>query len=88
MSIIKDEIDELKLEYPKIKTLNDEYIFSLICQKYFYKEGNFNYSDYKDSFTDGREDGGIDLITIDQKNGQDFMILVQSKYIPKYSSIS
>jgi hypothetical protein len=81
MSIINDEISELRLDYPKISSLSDHHIFSLICLKYFYNDGNFNYSDYKGSFTDGSDDGGIDLITVDQKNGQDFLVLIQSKFV-------
>lgn len=81
MNLIYDEINNLKFDYPKLSLLKDEFVFSLVCQKYFYNDGNFYFSDYKESFTDGREDGGIDLITVDQKNGQDYLVLIQSKFI-------
>jgi hypothetical protein len=52
--IIDTEIAKLKEDYPRLSGLADEYLFSLICFKYFYNNGKFDYSDYMDCFVDGK----------------------------------
>ena len=81
-NIIEKEIQDLKDSLPRLPDLNNEYLFSLVCLKYFYNNGRLDYADYKDSFVDGKNDGGIDLITINEDiSGQTSLILIQSKCI-------
>lgn len=80
--LLTREISLLRKDIPKIANIQEEYIFSLVCYKYFYNNGCLSYSDYKDVFVDGRNDGGIDLVTtIDDSNYQTSLVLIQSKYI-------
>ncbi len=77
---VKKEIDELKRDVPKVSALADEYLFSLVCFKYFYNNGELSAKDFKDVFVDGRSDGGIDLISILESNEEYKLLLIQSKY--------
>ncbi|MGP9507292.1 hypothetical protein ACT3RO_08240, partial [Psychrobacter sp. AOP5-CZ1-12] len=47
-------------------TLSDELLFGTICYKYFYNEGRFDITDFKNSYTDGANDGGVDLIAVNE----------------------
>ncbi|MEE8479199.1 MAG: hypothetical protein V3S42_04240 [Candidatus Neomarinimicrobiota bacterium] len=82
---IKSEIKALKQDYPRISGLKQEYLFSLVCLRYFFNDGRFEYSTYQDSFVDGRDDGGIDLITTNEIESQDLVVLIQSKMITSIS---
>lgn len=84
--IIKSEINSLRIDIPKLNDIADEYLFSLVCYKYFYNDGKLDYKDYRECFVDGRSDGGIDLITIDDDEQQARMIMIQSKLIGKITN--
>lgn len=80
--IIDKEIQSVKEDLPKLGDLSDEYLFSLVCYKYIFNKGHLDYVDYKDCFTDGKSDGGIDLITIDDSEENSIkLVMIQSKYI-------
>jgi hypothetical protein len=62
--------------------LSEDFIFGLVCYKYFYNSGKFDKSDLIDSYTDGKNDGGIDLVAVNEdKNGSKSLVLIQSKNI-------
>jgi hypothetical protein len=80
-NLIENEIQDLKEDLPKFSHLSDEYLFSFVCFKYFYNDGRLDYKDYSDCFVDGKLDGGIDLITVDESDEQVRLVLIQSKLI-------
>ena len=81
-NLISGEIKTLSTDIPKISNLLEEYLFSLVCYKYFFNQGDFNFNDYASVFTDGRKDGGIDIIFIQEdSNDQIHLIFIQSKCI-------
>ncbi len=88
--LIKNEIEVLKKEVPKLSGLTDEFLFSLVCYKYFYNEGKLSFSDYKEVFTDGRADGGIDLLTLYNSpydyNNSENLLFIQSKYLSNFKN--
>lgn len=88
--LIKNEIETLKKEVPKLNGLTDEFLFSLVCYKYFYNEGKLSFSDYKEIFTDGRSDGGIDLLTLYNSpydyNNSENLLFIQSKYLSNFKN--
>lgn len=79
--ILTAEIAQIRSDIPKINNLSDEYIFSLLCYKYFYNDGRLDYKDYLDCFVDGRSDGGIDVIAVSDDDQQVRLIFAQSKFI-------
>ena len=86
--LIEKEIYKLKNGLRKniLNNLNksessDDYLFSLLCYKYYYKNGqDLESNDINSSWTDGRSDGGIDLVCNiqDDTDGQK-LVLIQSK---------
>jgi len=62
--LIRREIDEIRKDIRKISDLSEEYLFSLVCFKYFYNDGYLSYKDYREIFVDGKNDGGIDLLFV------------------------
>ena len=73
---ITAQMDELRLDHPRnTEDLQDEHIFSLICLKFFYKNGIFENRDIYNHWTDGANDGGIDSIIAD--TDQDKLIFIQ-----------
>jgi hypothetical protein len=83
---IESEISVLQADYPRLAGLRDEYLFSMVCLKYFYNDGDFDYRDYSETFADGRDDGGIDLITVAESEESLRLILIQSKLITSLSN--
>jgi hypothetical protein len=76
------EIGILKQDFPRLKALSEEYLFSLVCLKYYFRNGEFAYSDYKDCFVDGKNDGGIDLVEVnDVDHYSSTLSLIQGKFI-------
>lgn len=79
--IIEQEINTLKEDLPKLAELSDESLFALVCYKYFFNNGHLDYADYSNCFTDGPNDGGIDIISVDYSDEKDTrLVLIQSKY--------
>lgn len=83
---ILPEIESLKTDYPRVSNLNDEYLFSLVCYRYFFKNGSFDYSDYSNCFVDGKNDGGIDVLAINERDGQEVLALIQGKMVSSIGS--
>lgn len=67
-------------------TLSDELLFGTICYKYFYNEGKFDVTDFKNSYTDGANDGGVDLIAVNEGDIYKSLVLIQSKNVKNFSS--
>ncbi len=79
--------EELSASKNKIDiTLSDELLFGTICYKYFYNEGRFDVTDFKNSYTDGANDGGIDLIAVNEDDIYKSLVLIQSKNVKNFSS--
>ena len=79
---LEKAIRTLRDETSLARLYGDEYIFGMVCYKYFFNNGEFNNSDFENTFVDGRSDGGIDLVAIndDEENNRKSLILIQSKY--------
>jgi len=84
--IIQSEIEDARVSVPVLSDLSDEYIFSLVCYKYFYNDGRLDRKDYFTCFADGKNDGGIDIVTTDEANEQVRFILIQGKMITEISN--
>ena len=81
LDLMQEEIANIRRDIPAIKDLPDEKIFNLVCYKYFYNNGALTYSDFKNIFTDGKDDGGIDFITTyEPDNIQTNLVYAQCKY--------
>jgi len=79
--LISNEINQLTLDIPKLREYGQDYLFSALCLKYFLLDGYIGFRDFKSSFVDGKNDGGIDLITIDDSGEKPRLIFIQGKYI-------
>ena len=66
--------------------LSDDLTFGTICYKYFYNDGKYDITDFQNSFTDGANDGGIDLIAINESDISKSLVLIQSKNIQDFNS--
>lgn len=85
--IILDEIADLKKSISKLNDWSDESLFSLVCLKYFFYNGELTYNIVKNSFVDGRSDGGIDFITkYEPDDYNSNLIFAQSKFVEKISN--
>ena len=85
--ILEREIKYLRDDFPKFKTLKEEDIFSLICLKYFYYQDGFTYTHYRDTFVDGKDDGGIDLVVVNELDSYSTTLsLIQCKFIGSLSN--
>ncbi|SJM73120.1 hypothetical protein A1232T_02326 [Psychrobacter piechaudii] len=59
--------EELSVSKDQINVdLTDELLFGAVCYKYFYNDGKFDIIDFKNSYTDGSNDGGIDFIAVNE----------------------
>ncbi|WP_346863942.1 AIPR family protein [uncultured Draconibacterium sp.] len=84
---LEKEIIYLKEDFPKLNNLKEEDLFSLICLKYFYHPDDFTYTHYKECFVDGKNDGGIDLVVINDLDSYSATLsLIQSKYVSAISN--
>lgn len=91
MDYIKKAIDEVKSELSINGNLfdngiSDDLIFGTVCYKYFYNDGKFDKTDFKNAFTDGANDGGIDLIAVNENDISKSLVLIQSKNIQDFNS--
>lgn len=79
-TILGEEIEKLRTDLPKLAELDDDQLFNLVCFKYFYNNGEISLSDYRNIYTDGKDDGGIDFITTYEPDNQNTTIVyAQSK---------
>ena len=79
--------EELSVSKNKIDiNLSDELLFGTICYKYFYNEGRFDVTDFRNSYTDGANDGGVDLIAVNEGDIYKSLVLIQSKNVKDFSS--
>lgn len=80
-TVMNDEINKIRQEIPALACLHDDALFNLVCFKYFYNDGSLEKSDYKNIFTDGKNDGGIDFITTyEPDNQQTKLVFAQCKF--------
>lgn len=87
--LILQEAEKLRTDIPKLSKLNDEYIFSLVCYKYFYNKGELSHSDYISIFVDGKNDGGLDLVQVlEDSNDQLTLLLIQSKDVDSLANFN
>lgn len=78
--LISREINQIRKDVKKMAGLSDDYIFSFVCFKYYYNGGELNATDYTNTFTDGKNDGGIDLVSVvDETINQPTLLIIQSK---------
>lgn len=77
--LIKIEIEKIRQEAPETSTLSDDYIFGMVAYKYFFNQGQYFNIDFKNSHTDASNDGGIDLIAIEEDDSGKNLVLIQSK---------
>lgn len=66
--------------------ISDDLIFGTVCYKYFFNDGKFDKTDFKNAFTDGANDGGIDLIAVNENDISKSLVLIQSKNIQDFNS--
>ena len=78
---ISKAIQEIRIQVPETNSLSDDFIFGIVAYKYFYNDGRFDKSDFKNSYVDGINDGGIDLIAVDENDLEKNLVLIQSKNI-------
>lgn len=84
---LEKEIKHLLDDFPKFKNLKEEDLFSLVCLKYFYCQDNFTYTHYKDTYVDGKNDGGIDLVVVNDLDSYSTTLsLIQCKYVSNISN--
>jgi len=79
--IIKQAISKVR-QLSEVEDINitDDHVFGIVCHKFFYCEGEFENSTFRTSYCDGANDGGIDLIALnDSSNGSKNLVLIQSK---------
>jgi len=85
--LILEEAEKLKQDIIKLTNLREDYLFSLVCYKYFYNKGELSHRDYVSIFVDGKDDGGIDLVqAIEDNNDQPNLYLIQSKNVAVLSN--
>ena len=73
--------NELRAESNAYRKLRPEHLLTAIFMKYFLREGELTSSEFKASFTDGKDDGGIDAIVQYEQDEVDRIALVQSKRV-------
>lgn len=79
--IISKEIEKIKSDIKKLPNLSDDHLFGIVGMKYFFNEGKFYQADFKDTYTDGANDGGIDLVIATESDVDKSLVLIQSKNI-------
>ncbi len=79
-TIINSAIERLK-QIPALSELSSDFLFGPVCYKFFYKEGDYSALDHEDHYCDGRSDGGIDLVGIDETNDKKGLLLIQAKNV-------
>ena len=86
---IKDEIAEMKKQYPSLRSLTDDYVFSALCVKaHFFKNPSsvLNESDFTEMIVDSPNDGGADILFSDPNSETSDLVIGQSKFCKSISS--
>ena len=88
MDIIQEEILNLRKSISNLNDWSDESLFSMVCLKYFFKNGSdISFTDVKKSFVDGRSDGGIDFLNkYEPDDYKSHLIIAQSKFVEQISN--
>ncbi|WP_412463842.1 AIPR family protein [Flavobacterium mekongense] len=74
-------------EFSRFKDLPEDTLFSILCLKYFYYSESFSYTDFKECFVDGKSDGGVDLIVVNDIDSYSTTLsLIQCKNITTLSN--
>lgn len=84
--LIEKDISSMKNTNVYRGNLSDDLLFGIVCYKYFYNNGQFNQSDFDSAYTDGSNDGGIDLIAVNENDFGKSMVLIQSKNVQALNS--
>ncbi len=84
--VVKNAIKKTKEVVPQLNSLNDDLMFGIIAYRYFYNEGHFDKSDFEYSYVDGANDGGVDLIAVEETDMSKNLVLIQSKNVSSISS--
>lgn len=84
--IIKKAIEQIRTSVPETNKLTDDFLHGIVAYKYFYNDGKFDKADFKSSYVDGTNDGGIDLIAVDESDLDKSLVLIQSKNVQDISS--
>jgi hypothetical protein len=79
--IISKEIEKIQSDIKKLPNLSEDHLFGIVGMKYFFNEGKFYQADFKDTYTDGANDGGIDLIIATESDVDKSLVLIQSKNV-------
>jgi hypothetical protein len=79
--VINQAIREVKgLSQVKKSNLSDDHCFGIVCYKYFFNDGEYENTTFRSTYCDGPNDGGIDLIALNEdSDGSKNLILIQSK---------
>jgi len=80
-NIIKKSIDQIRIDVPETKKMNDDFLYGIVAYKFFYNDGHFDKADFRNSYIDGANDGGIDLIAVEENDLDKSLILLQSKNV-------
>ena len=84
--IINNAIQSTKDRLDIDRKLSDDLVFGIVCFKYFYNDGKFDITDFNGSYTDGPNDGGIDLIAVNENDISKSLVLIQSKNVQDFNS--
>ena len=84
--IIKKAIDQIRTTVPETAKLTDDFLHGIVAYKFFYNDGRFDKADFKNSYVDGTNDGGIDLIAVEENDLDKSMVLIQSKNVQDINS--
>ena len=81
--IICEKINALKENYPSLRALSDEHIFTILCVKSnFFKNPSLSFTEdfMKEILVDSVKDGGVDALLSDPNSETNDLIICQSKF--------
>ena len=73
--------EDLQQEASVFDRLSPQHLLTAIFIKYFLRDGELTPSDFRSSFTDGANDGGIDAVSRYEQDEAERIALVQSKRV-------
>ena len=83
---IKKALNQIQISVPETEKLSDDFLHGIVAYKYFYNDGRFDKADFKNSYVDGVNDGGIDLIAVEENDLDKSLVLIQSKNVKDINS--